>query len=100
MKTTTAQVLQLSQARQTNLVEKAGAIQTQIKLLEAQLKDIKDAFRPLGDGEYFGKTVKLVIGSTVRETLDPALAKGYLTVSEIAACTKATPVTTITIRAL
>lgn len=97
---TKAQIVTLSKAKQSKIVDELGALRAQI----ASLQDVFDQkialFKQEGVGEYAGKAYKVVISESERTSLDTKLVKGFLTPAQIAQASVTKPVVTAAVRAL
>lgn len=94
-----AKVVPLSKAKQARLIDEVGAIKAQIARLVEEADQLISVFKDFGDGVYLGNAYKITVGTSVRESLDTATVKGFLTPAEIALATKAKSVTTALVKA-
>lgn len=69
-------------------VDALGAINAEIAELKKKATKLKDELIEFGEAEVFGKTFKAVVIPKAAKTLDTKLVKSFLTLDEIAACTK------------
>lgn len=93
-------ITKLSTRRLANLADSAGALSAEIARLTSQLDAIKGTLKDNGDGDYIGKTYKVVVTTSTRTGLDTAIVKGFLTPAEIILATKESTVQSACIKAL
>lgn len=88
----TNNVIALSTRQIRSTVEKLAAIKSQIRQLKKDEEFLCELLKSHGDGEYLGETHVAVVTTSERQSLDAAIAKGFLTTSEIAQATKTSTV--------
>lgn len=76
----------------TSTIDALGMLKAEISDLERAQRAIYDGLKTLPPGAYEGERYRLVISETVRETLEMAKVRTWLTEEVIKECTKATPV--------
>jgi hypothetical protein len=79
-------LVSFTQAKQRRAVERAAELQSIISTASRELDDIKALFRGLGDGEYLGKTNKIVVVTSSAARLDQAAVKARLLPKDYLEC--------------
>lgn len=69
------------------VVDKLGALNAQIAILEKQAEQYKSQLKDSGESVIEGKLFRAAISRTQREVFSAKLAKGFLSSAEIAECT-------------
>ena len=92
-------VVTLTSRQIINTVDKIGELKAQIKRLSKEADFLIDVLKEMGDDDYLGKLYAVTVKTTERQSLDTAIAKGFLTPAEIIAATKSSIVTTATVKA-
>lgn len=78
-------------------VDRLAYLHAEIARLDREASAIKDSFKAMGPGEIRGSTHKAVVKVAERHTLDTKEVRNYLTVEEIAVCTKTTTVVSVSV---
>jgi len=79
-------------------VERMAEIEATVRPLLEELDALKAKFREMGDGEYLGKTHKVVVNTSARVTLNSAEVKARLSPADYAACTIVKEVTRVVVK--
>lgn len=79
-------------ANLASTIDALGALKAQISDLERAQKAIYDGLKTLPPGAYEGERFRLVISETVRETLEIAKVRTWLSEEVIKECTRETSV--------
>ena len=82
-----------------SIADRYAATKAQIEALETELKALRNEIIASGKETFEGNHVILTVGLSERESLDTKLAREFLTISQLAACTKKTTIETIRIKA-
>ncbi len=69
-------------------VDRLGALNAQISVLEKQAKDVKAKLVASGECEIVGKVFKCIISPRESVRLDSKLVKSLLSIDQIAACSR------------
>lgn len=88
----------LTLARTSKMVDMAGQLDEDIKRLQEQLGEIKEALKLLGPGTYRGKLFKTTVSVESSTRLDSAIVKGMLTPAQVAIASKTSESTIVRIK--
>ena len=94
----TAVLKSISRAAVRRDVERMAELEAAVRPLLEELDALKAAFREMGDGEYVGKTHKVVVSTSARAILDSAEVKARLSPADYVACTVVREVTRVTVK--
>ena len=82
-----------------SIADRYAALKAQIEKAEAELKLLRNEILETGKETFEGNYATLTVSLSERESLDTKLAREFLSINQLAACTKKTMVETIRIKA-
>ena len=96
--TTKTNVVTLSQGQTARRVNRLAALNREIKALQEEADALKAEFKAAGEGTYESAEHTVVVSTNERLSLDTGAVKAILTPTQIAACSKVTVVTTVSVK--
>lgn len=82
-----------------SIADRYASLKAQIEKLEGELKELRTEILASGKETFEGNHAILTVSLSERESLDTKLAREFLSISQLAACTKKSLVETIRIKA-
>jgi 16S rRNA C1402 N4-methylase RsmH len=88
-----------SRLTKKNAPDRLGFLAAQAKVLDAQMKEIKDFLKNCGEGEYEGEFFKATVNTYEQERISKKLAEAVLSPKKLAEITETIEITAVTARA-